>query len=226
MFYQSLKRMKQKGVTDVETSVAPHTFSPTSAFDVLMVLRVAYYLVFKVSPNELWITFIRSHTHLPPVQWRVFLLLFIHHSRDAVRELGPVRVQTATPSRGEAREEPRLRFTGPVTRAFLLSGAAVARSLQVDVAHQVPPERRSPGLLDVEEHDHVVPLDVEIHVAIEVLAREVEFRRESERSVLVRIRRLSLDVRWIFGERKTLSVTKPTRRAPRWTDVLIADHDK
>lgn len=153
-------------------------------------------------------------------------MLFIHDSRDTVHELRPVRVQPATPARGEAREEPRLRFTGSVTRAFLLAGAAVARSLQVDVPHQVPPKRRSSGLLDVEEHDHVVPLDVEIHVAFEVLAREVEFRRESKRSVLVRIRRLSLGVCWIFGERKTLSITKPTGRAARRTDVLIADHDK
>lgn len=150
---------------------------------------------FKVSPKELLsllFTFIGSY--LPPVQWRIFLLLFIHHSRDTVRELGPVRVQTATPARGKAREEPRLRFPGSVTRAFLLAGAAVARAFQVDVPHQVSPERRSSGLLDVEEHDHVVPLDVEIHVALEVVAREVEFGLESKRSVLVRIRRLCVDV--------------------------------
>lgn len=176
-----------------------------------------------MSPNELLFrlfSFIVSY--LPPVQWRIFLLLFIHHSRNTGRELGPVRVQTATPARGKAREEPRLRFPGTVASAFLLAGAAVARAFQVDVPHQVSPERRSSGLLDVEEHDHVVSLDVEIHVAFEVFAREVEFGLESKRTVLVRIRRLS----GIFGEGKTLSIPKPTGRAPRWTDVLIADHDK
>lgn len=157
--------------------------------------------------------------HLPSFRRRVFLLLFIHHRRDTARELGPVRVQTAAPARGKAREEPRLRSTGPVARALLLSGAAVARALQADVAHQVSAERGSSGLLDVQEHDHVVALDVEIHVALEVLAREVEFGPQP-------VRRLSLDVCGVSGERQTLSVPKPTGRAARRADVLIADHDK
>lgn len=112
----------------------------------------------------------------------VFLL---HDGRHTVGELRPVGVQPAAPAGGEAGEEPRLLLAGPVAGALLLAGFAAARLLQPDVLHQVPPERGAPGLLDVQEHDHIAPLDVEIHEAGQVLQREVEARHEpGQRPVL------------------------------------------
>ncbi len=46
---------------------------------------------------------------LPLALWR---LPFVHYHRHAVGQFRPVRVQTATPARGEPREEPGLLLTG------------------------------------------------------------------------------------------------------------------
>lgn len=124
-----------------------------------------------------------------PLALRGTLLVpLVHHHRHAARQLGPVRVQAATPSRGEPREEPRLGFPGPVTGALPLAGQAVARLLQLDVLDQVPPERRPARLLDVQEHHHVVPSDVEVDVPVQVPLREVEFGGDFGGKVLVHLR--------------------------------------
>lgn len=128
-----------------------------------------------------------GHTS-PFALWGALLVPLVHHYRHAARELGPVRVQPATPARGEAGEEPGLGFTGPVAGAFPLAGHAVARLLQLDVLDQVPPKRRPAGLLNVEEHHHVVSSDVEVDVPVQVPLREVKFGCDFGGSVVVRLR--------------------------------------
>ena len=121
----------------------------------------------------------------------VFLL---HDGRHTVGELRPVGVQPAAPAGGEAGEEPRLLLAGPVAGALLLAGFAAARLLQPDVLHQVSAERGAPGLLDVQEDDHVAPLDVEIHEAGQVLRGEVEARHEPGQGAVLG----GLGVRFLF----------------------------
>lgn len=116
------------------------------------------------------------------------LVPLVHHYGNTARELGPVRVQAATPARGEAREEPRLGFTWPVTGAFPLAGHAVARLLQLDILDQVAPKRRPAGLLNMEEHHHIISSDVEVDVPVQVPLREVKFGRDFGGKVLVRLR--------------------------------------
>lgn len=127
--------------------------------------------------------------HTSPFALRGALLVpLVHHDGHAARELGPVGVQPAAPARGEAREEPRLGFPGPVAGALPLAGHAVARLLQLDVLDQVASERRAARLLDVEEHHHVVPADVEVDMPVQVPLREVEFGRDLGGNVVVRLR--------------------------------------
>lgn len=119
---------------------------------------------------------------------RVLLVPLVHHPGHAVREFGPVRVQAAAPARGEPGEEPRLGFAGPVAGALPLAGHAVAGLLQLDVFDQVPAEGGAAGLLDVQEHHHVVPADVEADPPVQVPLREVEFGGDFGREVLVGLR--------------------------------------
>lgn len=121
-----------------------------------------------------------SHT-LPTVcppsspQVLALALLLVEHAGHAVGELGPVRVQAAAPAGGEAREEPRLLPVGSVARTLLLARSAVARHLQPHVLNQVPTERCPAGLLDVQEHYHVLAFDLEVHGPLQVPDREVVF---------------------------------------------------
>lgn len=114
-------------------------------------------------------------------------LFFIHYHGHTVGQLGPVCVQPAAPAGGEAGEEPGLLFPRPVTSAFLLPLLAVARLLQANIPHQVSPESGTPGLLDVQKHDHVVAFNVELHVSVQVSLGEVEFGRCSGGAVVLQV---------------------------------------
>lgn len=116
------------------------------------------------------------------------LVPLVHHYRYTAGELGPVRMQPATPSRGEPGEEPRLCFPGPVTGAFPLAGHAIARLLQLDVFNQVAPKCRPAGLLNVEKHHHIISSDAELCVPVQVPLREVKFGCDLGREVLIRLR--------------------------------------
>lgn len=98
-------------------------------------------------------------------------------------------MEPAAPAGGEAREEPGFSFTWSETGAPLLTCVTLAGSLQVHVPHEVPTKRGAAGLLDVQENDHVVPLDVEIHDAIQVFLGEVVAGDEAgQSSVLCDVR--------------------------------------
>lgn len=104
--------------------------------------------------------------------------LAVHHNGHTAGKLGPVGVQPAAPSRGEPGEEPGLPLTRPEASAFLLTHAAFARLLQLDVAHQVAAESGASSLLDVQEHDQVIALDVKVYLAQEVAVAEIVMRHE------------------------------------------------
>ncbi|TRZ02042.1 hypothetical protein DNTS_024197 [Danionella cerebrum] len=109
-----------------------------------------------------------------------------HEGRHAVGELRPVRVQPAAPAGGEAREQPGVPLSRPVAGALLLARVALARSLELDVPDQVAAERGAPGFLDVQEHDHVLPPDVEIHRAAQVPGGEIKPRHEANQRAVLR----------------------------------------
>lgn len=132
-------------------------------------------------------------------------VFFLHDGRHTVGELRPVGVQPAAPAGGEARKEPRLLLARPVAGALLLARFAATGLLQADVLHQVPAERGPPGLLDVQEHDHVASFDVEIHEAGQVLQGEVETRHEPGLGAVVR----GLGVRLLFLLRLPLLLRVP-----------------
>lgn len=112
--------------------------------------------------------------------------LAVHHGGHTAGELSPVGVQPAAPARGESGEEPGLPLTRPVASAFLLTHAALARLLQLDVAHQVAAESGAPGLLDVQEHDQVIAFDVEVYLAQEVAAGEIVAGHEPGGALILR----------------------------------------
>lgn len=60
-------------------------------------------------------------------------------------------------------------LTRPMASAFLLTHAALTRLLQLDVVHQVAAES-VPPVFDVQEHDQVIALDVEVFLAQKVAA--------------------------------------------------------
>lgn len=102
-------------------------------------------------------------------------LLLVEDPRHTVGQLGPVGVQAAAPAGGEPGEEPGLLAVGPVAGTLLLARSAVAGNLQADILDQVPTEGGPPGLLDVQKHDHVLPLDLEIDRPLQVPDGEVVF---------------------------------------------------
>ena len=95
-------------------------------------------------------------------------------------------MQSAAPARGEPGEEPRLPLTRPMASAFLLTHAALTRLLQLDVAHQVAAESGASGLLDVQEHDQVIALDVEVYLAQKVAAAEIVTGHEPGGALILR----------------------------------------
>lgn len=141
-------------------------------------------------------------------------------------------MQPAAPAGREPGEEPGLLFARPVTGALLLAGLAVARLLQTNIPHQVPAESGPAGLLDMQEHDHVVPFDVELHVSVQISLGEVEFGRQLRRAVIVQVG-ISVEVIGVLirGRKQThpsesLLGLKVTRTAARRTYVLITYHNK
>lgn len=98
----------------------------------------------------------------------LLVLLLVEDPRHTVGELGPVGVQAAAPAGGEPGEEPGLLAVRPVAGTLLLARSAVARNLQTDILDQVPTEGSPPRFLDVQEHDHVLPLDLEIDRPLQV----------------------------------------------------------
>ena len=113
-----------------------------------------------------------SGDHSP--RWSLLgVALAIHHGGHAAGKLGPVCVQPAAPACGEPGEEPGLPLTRPVASAFLLTHAAFARLLQLDVSHQVAAKSGTSGLLDVQEHDQVIAVDVEVYLAQEITSTEI-----------------------------------------------------
>ena len=105
----------------------------------------------------------------------LLVLLLVEDPRHTVGELGPVGVQAAAPAGGEPGEEPGLLAVRPVAGTLLLARSAVAGDLQADILDQVPPEGSPPRLLDVQKHDHVLPLDLEIDRPLQVPHGEVVF---------------------------------------------------
>lgn len=101
------------------------------------------------------------------------IALAIHHGGHTAGKLGPVGMQPAAPACGESGEEPGLPLTRPVASAFLLTHAAFARLLQLDVSHQVAAKSGTSCLLDVQEHDQVVAVDVEVYLAQEISSAEI-----------------------------------------------------
>lgn len=181
-------------------------------------------------PKHLSCMFIHAHGQTLP--FIPLGLLLIHYDRHAVRKLGPVGVQSAAPAGGEPGEEPRLLLPGPVACALLLSLSAVARLLQANIPHQVSAESGAPGLLDVQEHDHVVPSDVELHVPVEVPRAEVEFGRRSRGAVVLQVL-VSVEIVGVLvrtGKEahppKSLPGLKVARIAAGGTYVLVTDHYK
>jgi len=172
----------------------------------------------------------KNQTYLPYIP--LGFLFLIHNDGYTVRELGPVRVQSAAPAGGEPGVEPGLLFPRSVARAFLLPRLAVTRLLQANIPHQVSPESGSSGLLDVQKHDHVVPFDEELHVSVEVSFGEVElwrlFRRAVVLQVLVSVEIVAVLVRG--GEQahppEFLPSLKVARITARGTDVLVPYHNK
>ncbi len=164
----------------------------------------------------------------PFALWRALLVPLAHHHRYAARELSPVRVQAATPAGGEPGEEPRLGFTGPVTGALPLSRHAVARLLQLDVLDQVAPKRRPAGLLNVEEHHHIIPPDVKVNVPVQVALREVKFGRDFGGKVLVRLRLAvnQLKARGVALERPLVVTCEAAGVTVRRAHVLVTDHEE
>lgn len=108
-----------------------------------------------------------------PGRSQLGIALAIHHSGHAASKFSPVRVQPAAPASGEPGEEPGLPLTRPVASAFLLTHAAFARLLQLDVAHKVAAKSGTSSLLDVQEHDQVIALDIEVYLAQEIAAAEI-----------------------------------------------------
>lgn len=165
----------------------------------------------------------REGSALPLALWR---LPFVHYHRHAVGQFRPVRVQTATPARGEPREEPGLLLTGPVARAFLLSRFAVARLLQANIPDQVPAKGGPACLLNVQKHNHIISLDVEIDVACQIALREVEFGRTFRWAVFLRV----IGGR-VWSGRGTdpnefVSCPKMASLAACRTNILVPNHDK
>ena len=141
-------------------------------------------------------------------------------------------MQSAAPAGGEPGEEPGLLFPRPVTCAFLLARLAVARLLQANIPHQVSPESGPSCLLDVQEHDHVVPLHVELHVSVQVSLGEVEFGRHLLRAVILQVL-VSVEVVAVLvraGKQahplQRVPSLKVARIAPGGTYVLVTYHNK
>lgn len=82
-------------------------------------------------------------------------------------------MQAATPAGGEPREQPGLLSVRTVASTLLLARSTITRKLQSNILDKMPPEGGPAGLLDVEKHNHVFPLDFEIYVAHEIFNREV-----------------------------------------------------
>lgn len=163
----------------------------------------------------------------PSIPLSIFLVFLVHHNRHTISELGPVSVQTTTPACWEPGEKPWLRFPWPVACAFLLSRHTIARLLQTNVFDKVPSESSSSGLLNVEKHDDVVSLDVEVYVPLEVSVSEIEFGRNFRGTVLVQVLVHINVVPWrVLAEHSTqlIPCLKLTRVTACRADVLIADH--
>jgi len=84
-------------------------------------------------------------------------------------------MQATTPTGREPREEPGLFPIGSVTGTLLLPRSTVARNLQPDILDQVSPERGAAGLLDVEEHYHIISFDFKIQAPLQVPDGEIVF---------------------------------------------------
>lgn len=125
----------------------------------------------KVSNESTWGFKSTQHTGSP--QFLCLALLPVEDSGHAVGQFGPVRVQAAAPAGRKAGEEPRLLAIRSVASALFLARPAVTRHLQPYVLYQVPSECSAACFLDVQEHDHVLALDLEVHTALQVPHRKV-----------------------------------------------------
>lgn len=146
------------------------------------------------------------------------IALAIHHCGHAAGELGPVGMQPAAPAGGEPGEEPGLPLTRPVASAFLLPHAALTRLLQLDVAYQVTAKSGTPSLLDVQEHDQVIALDVEVYLAQEITAAEIVAGYKPGGALILRAVRI--------GHRRAERLQAEELAFCAWAHVLENDHGK
>lgn len=94
-------------------------------------------------------------------------------------------MKPAAPTGGKPRKEPGLLLPRPKARALLLTCVTLTGPLELDIPHQVSTKRRAPSLLDVQEHDDIIPLDVEINSSAQICSGEVETRNEAGQGAIL-----------------------------------------